>query len=90
MQAKKDAEAKKIADAKAEVFAGLQPGGVAILNRDDTYFTHLETAAKAAQKQAEEALEGASDETDIQRAQSELAEANARYRAAQKLKGVKQ
>ncbi len=49
-----------------------------------------EAAAKAAQKQAEEALEGASDETDIQRAQSELAEANARYRAAQKLKGVKQ
>jgi len=38
----------KIADAKAEVFAGLQPGGIAILNRDDTYFTHLETAAKAA------------------------------------------
>ena len=30
-----------------------------------------ETAAKAAQKQAEEALEGASDETDIKRAQSE-------------------
>ncbi len=38
----------KIADAKAEIFAGLQPGGVAILNRDNTYFTHLETAAKAA------------------------------------------
>ena len=49
-----------------------------------------EAAAKVAQKQAEEALQGASDETDIQRAQSELAEANARYRAAQKLKGVKQ
>ncbi len=38
----------KIADAKAEIFAGLQPGGVAILNRDNTSFTHLETAAKAA------------------------------------------
>lgn len=46
-----------------------------------------EAAAKKAQKQAEKALEGASEETDLKRAQSELAEANARYRAAQKLKG---
>lgn len=49
-----------------------------------------EAAAESAKKQAEEALEGASDETDIKRAQAELAEANARYRAAQKLKGIKQ
>ena len=49
-----------------------------------------EAAAVSAKKQAEEALEGASDETDIKRAQAELAEANARYRAAQKLKGIKQ
>ena len=40
-----------------------------------------EVAAESAKKQAEEALEGASDETDIKRAQAELAEANARYRA---------
>ena len=46
-----------------------------------------EAAAKKAQKQAEKSLEGASEETDLKRAQSELAEANARYRAAQKLKG---
>ena len=46
-----------------------------------------EAAAKKAQKQAEKALEGASEETGLKRAQSELAEANARYRAAQKLKG---
>ena len=46
-----------------------------------------EAAAKKAQKQAEKALEGAFEETDLKRAQSELAEANARYRAAQKLKG---
>ena len=46
-----------------------------------------EAAAKKAQKQAEKALEGASEETDLKRAQLELAEANARYRAAQKLKG---
>jgi len=49
-----------------------------------------EAAAESAKKQAEEALEGASNETDIKRAQAELAEANARYRAAQKLKGIKQ
>ena len=49
-----------------------------------------EAAAESAKKQAEEALEGTSDETDIKRAQAELAEANARYRAAQKLKGIKQ
>ena len=46
-----------------------------------------EAAALAAQHEAEQALEGASEETDIARAQLELAEARARYRAAQKLKG---
>ena len=46
-----------------------------------------EAAALAAQQQAEEELKGASNETDLARAQAELAEARARYRAAQKLKG---
>jgi len=46
-----------------------------------------EAAALAAQQEAEKALEGASEETDVARAQAELAEARARYRAAQKLKG---
>ena len=46
-----------------------------------------EAAALAAQQHAEEALKGASDETDVARAQAELEEAQARYRAAQKLKG---
>ena len=46
-----------------------------------------EAAALAAQQQAEQALEGASEETDIAQAQRELTEARARYRAAQKLKG---
>ena len=46
-----------------------------------------EAAALAAKQDAEKALEGISDETDILRAQQELAEANARYRAAQKLRG---
>ncbi len=38
----------EIADAKAEIFAGLEPDGVAILNRDNAYFGHLAAAAKAA------------------------------------------
>lgn len=46
-----------------------------------------EAAALAAQQEAEAALQGASSETDLTRAQQELAEARARYRAAQKLKG---
>ena len=46
-----------------------------------------EAAALAAQQEAEEALKGASEETDVARATAELAEARARYRAAQKLKG---
>ena len=46
-----------------------------------------EAAALAAQQEAERALEGVSDHTDISRAQAELEEARARYRAAQKLKG---
>lgn len=46
-----------------------------------------EAAALAAQKDAEEALRGATTETDLERAQAELAEARARYIAAQKLKG---
>jgi F-type H+-transporting ATPase subunit epsilon len=46
-----------------------------------------EAAALASQQEAEAALKGASEETDIVRAQGELAEARARYRAAQKLKG---
>ena len=48
-----------------------------------------EAAALAAQHDAEEALKGASEQTDIARAQAGLAEARARYSAAQKLKGKK-
>ncbi len=46
-----------------------------------------EAAALTAKQEAEEALRGVSEETDLARAQAELAEAEARYRAAQKLKG---
>lgn len=37
-----------VADAKAEIFAGLEPGGVAVLNRDNTYFDRLARAARGA------------------------------------------
>jgi UDP-N-acetylmuramoyl-tripeptide--D-alanyl-D-alanine ligase len=37
-----------IADAKAEIFLGLEPGGAAILNRDNSQFARLDAAARAA------------------------------------------
>ncbi len=37
-----------IAEAKAEIFAGLEPGGTAILNRDNEYFELLSNRARAA------------------------------------------
>ena len=37
-----------IADAKAEVFDGIEAGGIAVLNRDDPQFARLEAAARAA------------------------------------------
>lgn len=36
-----------IADAKAEIFAGLEPGGVAVLNRDNPQFDRLRAHAEA-------------------------------------------
>ncbi|HEX5507371.1 MAG TPA: UDP-N-acetylmuramoylalanyl-D-glutamyl-2,6-diaminopimelate--D-alanyl-D-alanine ligase [Pseudolabrys sp.] len=38
----------KIADAKAEIFLGLEPGGAAVLNRDNAQYSRLAAAAKAA------------------------------------------
>ena len=37
-----------IADAKAEIFLGLEPGGVAVLNRDNPHYLRLAAAAKRA------------------------------------------
>ena len=66
----------------------IQPSKVMILADTALRGDQLdEAAALAAQQQAEKALEGASQETDVARAQAELEEARARYRAAQKLKG---
>jgi len=39
---------EQVADAKAEIFEGLQPGGTAILNRDNRMFDRLLAAARAA------------------------------------------
>ena len=38
----------KIADAKAEIFLGLEPDGTAVLNRDNSRFTQLKRRARAA------------------------------------------
>ena len=42
------ASTEEIADAKAEIFAGVEPGGVAVLPRDNRHFRRLAAAAKAA------------------------------------------
>jgi F-type H+-transporting ATPase subunit epsilon len=66
----------------------VQPAQVTVLADTALRGSELdEAAALAAQRHAEEALKGASLETDVARAQAELEEASARYRAAQKLKG---
>jgi len=39
---------EKIADAKAEIFVGLTPGGAAVINRDNSQYDRLAAAAKAA------------------------------------------
>ncbi len=41
------ASLEQIADAKAEIFEGLEPGGVAVLNRDNRYFGRLAEAARS-------------------------------------------
>lgn len=42
------ASVEQIADAKAEIFQGLEPGGVAILNADNPHFTRLAAATGGA------------------------------------------
>ena len=37
-----------IADAKAEIFSGVEPGGAAVINRDNPQFARLASAAKSA------------------------------------------
>jgi UDP-N-acetylmuramoyl-tripeptide--D-alanyl-D-alanine ligase len=42
------ASVEAIADAKAEIFLGLEPGGIAVLNRDNPHYARLAAAAKRA------------------------------------------
>jgi UDP-N-acetylmuramoyl-tripeptide--D-alanyl-D-alanine ligase len=39
---------EKIADAKAEIFAGVEPGGAAVVNRDNGQYARVAAAARAA------------------------------------------
>ena len=39
---------EKIADAKAEIFSGVEPGGAVVLNRDNAQYERLAAAARAA------------------------------------------
>jgi UDP-N-acetylmuramoyl-tripeptide--D-alanyl-D-alanine ligase len=41
------ASVEAIADAKAEIFRGLEPGGAAVINRDNAHFARLQRHAKA-------------------------------------------
>jgi UDP-N-acetylmuramoyl-tripeptide--D-alanyl-D-alanine ligase len=42
------ASVEAIADAKAEIFQGIEPGGAAVINRDNPHFARLEKQAKDA------------------------------------------
>lgn len=66
----------------------VQPHLVTVLADSALHADQLdEDAALAARERAKEALEGRLGEIDLQQAQAELVEAEARYRAAQQLKG---
>ena len=45
-----------IADAKAEIFLGLEPGGAAVINRDNPQFARLERGAQARRRRAHRLL----------------------------------
>lgn len=66
----------------------IQPHLVTVLADSALHADQLdEDAALAARERAREALEGRHGEIDLEQAQAELVEAEARYRAAQQLKG---
>lgn len=68
----------------------VQPHLVTVLADSALHADQLdEDAALVARERAKEALEGRHGEIDIQQAQAALVEAEARYRAAQMLKGRK-
>jgi F-type H+-transporting ATPase subunit epsilon len=66
----------------------IQPHLVTVLADSALHADQLdEDAALAARERAKEALEGRHGEIDLEQAQAELVEAEARFRAAKKLKG---
>lgn len=66
----------------------IQPHLVTVLADSAMHAEDLdEEAALAARERAREVLEGRHGEIDLAQAQAEMVEAEARYRAAQKLKG---
>ena len=66
----------------------VQPHRVTVLADSALHAEQLdEDAALEARERAREVLEGRHGEIDVEQAQAELVEAEARYRAAQKLKG---
>ena len=66
----------------------VQPYLVTVLADSALHADQLdEDAALVARERAKEALEGRHGEIDLEQAQAELVEAEARYRAAQQLKG---
>jgi F-type H+-transporting ATPase subunit epsilon len=66
----------------------VQPHLITVLADSALHANQLdEAAALAARERAKEALEGRHGEIDIEQAQAQLVEAEARYRTAQKLKG---
>ena len=68
----------------------IQPHLVTVLADSALHGDQLdEEAALAARDRAREVLEGRHTITDLAQAQAELVEAEARYRAAQKLKGTR-
>lgn len=60
-----------VAEAKAEIFAGLQPGGIAVLNRDNPFFALLARRARA--KGAEIVSFGGHIESEYRLLHSEIA-----------------
>ncbi|MGD2167042.1 MAG: F0F1 ATP synthase subunit epsilon [Gammaproteobacteria bacterium] len=68
----------------------IQPHLVTVLADSALHGDQLdEEAALEARNRAREVLEGRHDEIDLAQAQAELVEAEARYRAAQKLRGTR-
>jgi F-type H+-transporting ATPase subunit epsilon len=66
----------------------IQPHLVTVLADSALHASQLDEAeALAARERAREVLEGKHGQVDLARAQSELVQAEARYRAAQQLKG---